>query len=240
MGETAVCVTTLNEADTITQLVLSLRALGLDVIVIDEASTDRTGDLALWAGATVIYRSAGHGIGACLMRGWEHALDSGYQRIAQLDAGGSHNPAHLLAMLDVEADVVIGSRFVKDAIYYGRPWRAFLSRLAAVACNVAQPGMGVSDWTSGYRVFSRRAVEALLSHNYRAKMHMWNAEVLARAGEAGLSIVESPITYRAGRSSFNLKVAGEAFSTWLHIAHHIGPSRTQDKDANRARLHIPQ
>jgi dolichol-phosphate mannosyltransferase len=232
--ETAVCITTYNEADTIGPLVLTLRALGLtSIYVIDDHSQDGTARLAALAGAVSIVNHERAGIGPSLMNAWRLAYNAGYSRFAQMDAGGSHNPGHLLTMLDVDADLVIGSRFAGDAIYYGRPWRAFLSRLAAVACNAAQPGMRVSDWTSGMRVFSRRAIEALLGYSYRATMHSWNIEVLARAGEAGLSIVESPITYRAGRSSFNLKVAGEAFSTWLHIINHIGY-------ANRSRLHIPQ
>ena len=78
--------------------------------------------------------------------------------------------------------------------------------------------MKLTDWTSGYRVYSAKAAEYLLGCQYRAKMHGWQVEVLFNAIRGGLSISEAPITYTAGRSSFNRSVAGEALGVWTRAA----------------------
>jgi dolichol-phosphate mannosyltransferase len=156
------------------------------------------------------------------MLGWRHALEGGATRIVQIDAGGSHDPADIPTLLSSTADLVVGSRFCPGGRHVGNPRRALLSRVAAGACSFAQTGARYADWTSGYRVLSARCARYLLSVPYRATMHGWQIETLARAGEAGFSIEERPITYTAGRSSLNRAVAWEAFLVWNDILNHIG------------------
>lgn len=214
-------ITTRNEAGSIGPLARALAAQGLPAIVVDAASTDGTALEAHWAGAHVI--AAGRRpIGPALMLGWREALAMEASRIVQIDAGGSHDPADLPRLLAVDADLVVGSRFCPGGCHVGNPWRALLSRAAAAACNWAQSGARYADWTSGYRVLSARCARYLLDVPYRATMHGWQIETLARAGEAGLSIQEVPITYTAGRSSLNRAVAWEAFLVWNDLVHHIG------------------
>lgn len=225
---TAAVITTLNEAATIGPLVERLLALKCwPVIVIDDGSTDGTPMQARTAGAMVACNPSREGIGPSLHRAWRLALFCGAERMVQLDAGGSHDAAdvpRLLAALDAGADMVIGSRFRRGSRYLGGPWhRPILSRLAAWACNLAQPGAQHTDWTSGYRAFTAAALRTLYAQPTHARMHGWQLEVLAHAGAAGLRIAEVPITYRAGRSSFGLKVAGEALLAWSSILHHVGP-----------------
>lgn len=222
MSDTVVCITTLNEARTISPLVRQLCRQGHAVIVSDGGSDDDTDRAALLAGAHVLPSYRRLPIGPALVLALDRALLQGYKRIVVMDAGGSHDPIDVARLLSYDADVVIGSRFVKGASYRGRPWRAVLSRLASVACNVAQPGAHYNDWTSGFRVYSRRAAQVVVRNHYRARMHAWQIETLARLGEAGMSVVEAPIRYTAGRSSFNLSVAREAFMVWLHMMNHIG------------------
>jgi dolichol-phosphate mannosyltransferase len=221
-----VCISAYNEADSIVALVDALHALDFDVIVIDAQSTDDTMALATNAGARVIQHAPG--IGPCLTAGWQYALESNYKYIGQIDAGGSHNPMdllHLFNALYLGYDMAIGSRFIRGARYNGRPLRAMLSRLAAAACNLAQPGAAWHDWTSGLRVFRADTIRLLLAYDYRSTMHGWQIEVLARAGAMGLEIAEVPISYRAGRSSFNRHVASEAFYAWLHLMNHVAPRK---------------
>ncbi len=223
-----VCITTLNEADSIGLLVASLRSRGFSVFVVDGGSTDDTVKIAADEGAMVRCLSDGYElwqrqpIGPCIQAGWHVALNAGCTRIVQMDAGGSHQLEDLPALLNIQADVVIGSRFVDGAKYEGRFWRAILSEAAAVACNLAQSGPWIRDWTSGYRVYSEGAIRELLAHNYVAQMHGFQIESLAYARCAGLTIAEVPICYQAGRSSFNWKIANEAFMTWLHVLHNVG------------------
>lgn len=220
-------ITTLNEELSIGPLVSALRRDGLRVCVVDDASEDETPYCARHAGAHVIVHVLRRGIGPSLVEGWRWALGEGALRVVQLDAGGSHfagQALDLLGGLDTAAaaystsgaDLVIGSRFCEGARYEGNVRRMVLSRAAALACNVryGHALTGVSDWTSGYRAFSAAALRKLARMEYRATMHGWQIEVLLAARWLGLSITERPITYRAGRSSFNRRIAKEAWGVW--------------------------
>ncbi len=211
-------ITTLNEEQSIGGLVHGLRERGLRVCVVDDASDDETPYTARHAGAHVIDHTLRRGIGPSLVEGWRWALGEGAERVVQLDAGGSHFAGQAQNLLDglAVADVVIGSRFCEGASYEGNLRRQWLSRAAALACNVRHGHAltGISDWTSGYRAFSAPALRKLSRCNYTATMHGWQIEVLLAARWLGLRVIERPITYRAGRSSFNRRVAKEAFGVW--------------------------
>lgn len=236
MPEYAV-VTTLNEGDSIGALVEALRAQRFEVLVIDDSSEDDTQAAGYNAGAEVVVTGTIRrlGIAQCLMRAWRWALRQGATCVVQVDAGGSHKPqdARLLAdaLLVTGADLVIGSRFRPGASYdnaAGRRWRPAASRAAATACNVAV-GTHYTDWTSGLRAFSPAALTALLEYEYLSRMHGWQIEVLGRAHSLGLKIIEQPIEYRAGRSSFNGSVANEAVNAWLQLFFHMQPSTDNNR-----------
>lgn len=234
---TLICITTYNEAETIGPLVTRFVRRGWSVVVADGGSTDGTCTAALDAGATVLIGQGKEGIGPCLMRAWRYALDNGYWGVVQIDAGGSHSPDDVLNLIlaSKDADVVIGSRFLPGASYdntNGKWSRPYMSRLAAWMMNRAQMGAHYTDWTSGYRYFTDKALRKLLTRRYHTTMHTWQIEVLAHAGEMGFKIAEVPIRYTAGRSSFNKKIAHEAVLTWLHVLNHIGwvGSRLSDEE----------
>jgi glycosyltransferase involved in cell wall biosynthesis len=215
---TCAVVTTLNEAESIGWLVVGLREQGLRVCVIDDASQDETTYLARYAGAHVIMHQVRRGIGPSLVEGWRWSLDAGATAVVQIDAGRSHDPqaaTHLVGRLG-DADVLVGSRFRPGSCYLGSPVRQSLSRAAALACNVRyfHALSGISDWTSGYRVFAAGALRKLARLTYTATMHAWQIEVLLACRWLGLTVVEAPITYQSGRSSFNRRVAREAFGVW--------------------------
>lgn len=218
MAEKVIAViTTLNEAATIGLLIRHLLYHVDAVHLVDGGSTDDTASIADCAGAKVIAMGTRTPIAACLRIGWKTALDAGATRILQIDAGGSHRVSDAPYLLMSDADLVIGSRFVDGSDYTGNFKRQLMSLIAGMACNLAVPGGCWSDWTSGYRVFSREAAEYLVAQDYRAGFHGWQIEVLAHAARAGFRIEERPITYIAGRSSFNRKVAREAFGVWWRL-----------------------
>jgi len=217
---TIACITAKNEAQTIGPLVEKLTTMLARVIVVDDGSCDGTGEIADYERALVLTHTQSWGIGPSLLHAWKTALDRGADRIVQMDAGGSHSPDELSRFSwrfsAPLADIVIGSRFMEYSRYKGDPRRERLSRLAARMCSL-RTGIHISDWTSGYRVFSREAAERLLAQPYRARMHGWQIEVLGHAIRLGLSIREVPITYRAGESSFNWNAAREAYHVWLRL-----------------------
>lgn len=209
-----VCIAARDEAKTIAELVSELWRLGFNVAVCDDGSRDNTATLAAARGAVVDRHEESHGIAQAMMDAWELALYHGAGRIIQMDAGGSHRPADALRFEGATADMVVGSRFLPESAYTGRPWRAAMSRAASVVCSI-KTGRWVSDWTSGFRAFTADAALYLLHHqNYVARMHGWQIEVLGKVVQAGMSFIEAPIHYTAGESSFDLSVAREAFDVW--------------------------
>lgn len=214
----AIC-TTYNEETSIYELVWALKLQNVHVWVIDAGSRDRTRELAHEAGATVFERGHKEPIASCLVYGWNLALDWGNElRLLQIDAGGSHIAAQchrLFDALEWGADMVIGSRFITGALYAGEVKRAAASRLAAGMLNLRYK-QNISDWTSGYRAFSGRALRRLAMFDYRATMHGWQIEVLKNALSVNLQVAEVPITYRSGRSSMNGRIALEALRQWAY------------------------
>lgn len=212
-------VPTLNEADTIGPLVSALREVCERVMVVDDPrSTDGTERVAHAFGAETLVDTDAYGIGPALLAGmeylWAEARRSGpnMSRVAVIDAGGSHDPLDLPLMAYYTADVVIGSRFVPGAHYTGRPARSVASRAYTKVCN-RRTGQEISDWTSGCRIYSPRAVGAILAARPRQKMHAWQPAALAACVRAGCTVAEQPIRYLAGRSSMNRRHAWEAVKT---------------------------
>lgn len=211
-------ITALNEADTIGQLVKELKMQGLEVCVIDDGSTDYTGAIAIGWGANVIRHDKPQGIGKSLMEGWRYALYNGWDHIIQIDAGSSHDSQEWQRGFDSEADIVIGSRFQPYSQYIGRGWRALASRITAALLNFATH-QKITDWTSGYRIFSKRALQELEAASYMTNMHTWQIEVLGEAVRKGLTIHEFPITYRAGNSTMKWKTVDDLIRVYLWILH---------------------
>ena len=179
-----------------------------EVIVCDESEdTGRTEWYAHQGGASVLQCHGG--IGPSCMAGWTLALEHGHSRIIQIDAGGSHLPADITELTLTAADITIGSRFLPGGSYTGRQWRAQASRAYAFSMD-RRSGEHLTDWTSGFRCFTDEAAKTLLGFSYQAAMHGWQAEVLLRAFDAGMTITEVPIHYQAARSALRARHVLEA------------------------------
>jgi glycosyltransferase involved in cell wall biosynthesis len=160
-----------NEAATVGDVVRSLhvQAPNVDVLVIDDGSTDATAAIAEGAGARVLRLPFNLGIGGAVQAGFQYANEHGYDFMVQVDGDGQHDPGELrtlfLAMDGPDsADMICGSRFATPTGYMAPISRrtgihvfAFLlSRL------LRQP---VTDPTSGFRLYNRRAI-ALFARDY--------------------------------------------------------------------------
>lgn len=157
----------LNEAPRIGAVIAGLRLAlpAAHIVVIDDGSSDGTGDVARRAGAGVVVHPFSMGYGAALETGYRYALARGYARCLQLDADGQHSPTLAVALMaplrEGRADVVVGSRFLAGPVSMApgrRAGRALLRALARVLRAVE-----LTDPTSGYRAFDRRALAAVLA-----------------------------------------------------------------------------
>jgi hypothetical protein len=160
-----------NEAATIGRVIDSLQehAPELDVVVIDDGSTDATCREAIERGVRVLRHPFNLGIGGAVQSGFKYALENGYAHMVQVDGDGQHDPAEIpkLARLmeeEPELDVVCGSRFLKDLEYVGPvSRRAGIHLFAFILSRIV--GQKVTDPTSGFRLYNRRAI-ALFARDY--------------------------------------------------------------------------
>ena len=134
----------------------------LPVLVVDDGSTDGTSEAAREAGAEVLRQDPNQGKGAALKRGFDHALQEGYEAILTLDADGQHDPAEIPAFLAAwqsgAPDLVIGARDFADM-----PLVRKVSNTVGRWALSKAVGRDIPDNQSGYRLLSRRLAEETLS-----------------------------------------------------------------------------
>lgn len=230
-GERAVVVTpTFNEVGNVGPLIRGVMDLpgGLDVIVVDDSSPDGTGNLVRtigerWPGRVrLLSRPARSGLGTAYVDGFAAALDAGYDRVVEMDADGSHDPAHipdLLAALDSGADVAIGSRYVPggSAEGLGSPWRKLLSRAAGSYAR-AVTRIGVSDPTGGFRAFRAELLDRVDWASVDVRGFGFQIVSLRAYVDAGARLAEVPIRFRprgSGSSKMSARIMAEGLRvTW--------------------------
>jgi glycosyltransferase involved in cell wall biosynthesis len=194
-----------NELKSLPHLLHSLReeCPGCDVVVVDDGSTDGT-RRAVAGPARVVSLPCNLGIDAAVQTGLQIALREGYDLAVQVDGDGQHPPSEisklLAALHESSGDLVVGTRFrseegFKSTAVRRMGIRVFSSLLSGI-CRTS-----ITDPTSGFRVFSRRAIR-LLAPRYSEDFP--EVEALVVAHRAGLHIVEVPVVMSkrtAGRSS---------------------------------------
>jgi len=177
---------------------------GMEVVVVDDGSTDATGRVAREAGARVLRPTFNLGIGGAVQTGFRYAVLRGASACVQVDGDGQHPAAEVSRVLAPvragEADVVVGSRFVErrgDRSSGAR--RAGMGLLSLVIR--LRSGRRFTDPTSGLRAYSPAAL-AWLAERYPEDYP--EPQVLAPLVRRGLRVVEVPVQMRArsgGRSS---------------------------------------
>jgi len=165
---------------------------GLPVIVVDDGSSDGSGEAAAAAGASVVLRHPrNQGKGAALRSGFRHALVAGADAVLTLDADGQHDtreiPALLAAHEATPHALVIGVRsFAPEAM----PTRSRIGNRISTYWIARFAGQGYADTQSGFRVYPRPLLElpALRTHRFDTE-----AELLLSAAKLGLPLVEVPV-----------------------------------------------
>jgi hypothetical protein len=197
-----------NEAGSVANVVRSLReaAPRFDVVVVDDGSTDDTARQAASAGAALVRLPFNLGIGGAVQTGFLYARERGYDYVAQVDGDGQHEAAELHKLVtamaaDRSIDVVCGSRFLGAEQRYPAP----ISRRTgvhlfsfALRLMLGQP---VSDPTSGFRLYNRRAI-ALFARDYPHDYP--EVEAILMLHENHLRMTEVPVSMQlrgTGRSS---------------------------------------
>ena len=123
-----------------------------DVLVVNDGSSDDTAVLAERAGATVVSLPFNVGVGGAMRTAFLYAKREGYDALVQVDADGQHDPADLDHVLDglSDADVVVGTRFHPDSMYFVGGPRRWAMVLLSKTLSRMNHGV-ISDPTSGFR-----------------------------------------------------------------------------------------
>ena len=192
----------LNEQESIARVIDEIRAFdpGLEIVVIDDGSIDRTAAVAEEKGAQVIRLPYNLGIGGSVQTGFRYAFENGFRLAVRLDGDGQHAASELGKLLEPvlndETDIAVGSRFVAPSGYQSSmPRRAGITILAKTVSVLV--GRRVTDPTSGFQALNRHAialfaadyphdipeVEAvLMTHRHKLRMTEVPVEMRERAG----------------------------------------------------------
>lgn len=204
LGKILVIIPTYNEKDNVEIAINEVRqhVPQVDILIADDNSPDGTGQIADGIAATdahvkVLHRSGKQGLGAAYIHSFSWAREHSYDVVVEMDADGSHRAEDLPAILNalVDADVALGSRWVKGGKVVNWPLhREILSRGGNIYTKLWL-GMPVSDATGGFRAFKMSALDAIGIHDVQSQGYCFQVDMAWRAAQAGLNIVEVPITF---------------------------------------------
>ena len=238
---TAVVVPTYNEAINLPRLAKRLLALTpqVDLLVVDDASPDGTGDIADGLAASesrvhVIHRTGPRGYSVASKEGLTWCLAEGFEAVATMDADLSHDPEvlpRLVAAVGAGVDLAIGSRYVEGGaleVDWGIRRRA-ISQLGGTYARL-MVGTHVRDCTSGFRCYRAETLRRIPFAQFESEGYSFLIEVLAALTDLGATSVEVPITYVDrvhGVSKISGNIVREAFvrTTALGLARLTGARR---------------
>jgi dolichol-phosphate mannosyltransferase len=228
MPKTLIIIPSYNESENIVNLVdvLLKENSNTDVLVVDDSS-DNTADLVKKMQISeprlyLIKREGKGGRGTAVLDGFKFALARNYALIAEMDADFSHDPHEFRSLVSASGDnvLVIGSRYLSQSKIVGWPFRRKTFSKSANFYANAILGIGIHDYTNGYRVYGRGALEKLDMSKIKGAGYIVLSEISYQLFKKGVKFIEVPTLFvnrRRGVSNFSLKEIVEAFVSVLRI-----------------------
>jgi dolichol-phosphate mannosyltransferase len=199
-----------------------VRAPESDILIVDDNSTDGTGELANQIHTenpqvNVIHRPGKLGLGTAYLAGFKYAIAHNYDAAFEMDADFSHDPRYLPDFLKAieHADLVIGSRYVPGG---GTPDWSPVRRLISSGGNILARfllGIPVHDCTAGFRCYRCEVLRSIDQDTIQSRGYGFQVELVYRIMKQGFKIVETPIIFvdrRVGKSKMSHKIVIEAFT----------------------------
>jgi len=218
-----IIIPTYNEKENIGELVKEIRVLnkGFRILIVDDNSPDGTGEIAdglagKYSEVSVIHRKAKLGLGTAYTTGFKYALENNYDLVFTMDADFSHQPKHLIGLLEEAKryDLVIGSRYIEGGGIQNWPaHRLILSRGANIYVRMVT-GLPVLDCTGGFNCYRREVLEKIDLDRIISDGYAFQIEMKYRLWRRGFSIKEVPITFvdrTRGKSKISKSIIFQAF-----------------------------
>jgi dolichol-phosphate mannosyltransferase len=222
--KTLIIIPTYNEAGNLCPLLkeIFVRVPESDILIVDDNSTDGTGELANQIHTenpqvNVIHRPGKLGLGTAYLAGFKYAIAHNYDAAFEMDADFSHDPRYLPDFLKAikHADLVIGSRYVPGG---GTPDWSPVRRLISSSGNILARfllGIPIHDCTAGFRCYRCEVLRSIDLDTIQSRGYGFQVELVYRVMKQGFKIVETPIIFvdrRVGKSKMSHKIVIEAFT----------------------------
>lgn len=201
--KTCVLIPAYNEAKTIAALINKIKEQKLDSIIIDDGSKDDTSAVALRNGAVVLKNSKNEGKGASLIKGFNYALDKGFDMVIAMDADGQHLPEEipyfLKAAEDSKSGIIIGNRMCERR---NMPLIRVLTNKTMSWLISIVAGINIPDTQCGFRLIKREVLEKI---RFTSNKFEIESELIIKAARLGFRIESVPIksVYQGERSKIN-------------------------------------
>jgi len=219
---TVVVIPTYNEADSLKKLLPELLEIDVDILIVDDSSSDGTIEVAEKLNATnrisFISRPSKLGLGSAYLAGFKRCLELGYENIIQMDADGSHQVKDLARMREAlrtnqGVDLVIGSRWIPGGKVENWAKRRELLSRTANKYSKAILGTKINDMTAGFRIYRASLLRKMNLQSIASQGYGFQIEMTREALRVGASITEIPITFierTMGKSKMSNKIVREA------------------------------
>lgn len=227
MSDSLVIIPTYNERENIVKMIETVFSLekAFHILIVDDGSPDGTGALVKELqqkypnSLFLVERKGKLGLGTAYITGFKWGLQRSYEYIFEMDADFSHNPKDLLRLYDAcknqQADVAVGSRYVKGGRLENWPWdRIALSYGASLYVRFITL-MPVKDPTAGFVCYRRSVLEAIDLDKIRFVGYAFQIEMKFASHLLGFRIAEIPITFTdriEGSSKMSKKIVREAIT----------------------------
>jgi len=217
--KTIVVIPTFDECDNVAPMSKAvLDNDGVELLFVDDNSPDGTGkriDELSREDPRIhcLHRERKEGLGRAYVAGFSRAIELGADRIVQMDCDFSHNPKDVSRLIAVDADLVIGSRYVKGGDTPGWPFRRrLISRAGGIFIRTVT-GMPLRDPTGGFKCWKVSALRKIDFESVSSAGYSFQLEMNHRTWKAGLDIREIPIVFTdrvAGYSKITAGIATES------------------------------
>ena len=225
MSDSLVIIPTYNEKENIEKILRTVFNLdkAFDILVVEDNSPDGTADIVkslmeeFKDRLFIMERKGKLGLGTAYIDGFKWALERNYEYVTEMDADFSHNPKDLVrlydALKDTDADVAVGSRYIKGVNVVNWPMgRVLMSYYASKYVRIVT-GMNIMDTTAGFVCWSRKVLETINLDKVKFVGYAFQIEMKYTAVKLGFKVVEVPIIFTdrtEGESKMNKSIFREA------------------------------